>query len=349
MRCAAVIFIAIQFILAGASPAQAKLSALIDLTSTEGVLRWINSYRAKPEPEAVPEVVKALSRLGALKDPESSGAYVGFVAGVLAKNPAKAEALIDRMFPLPEADQWMIVRAIAYSGLPDWKGVLRRFSTRMPSRGVMIDKYIAGKLPTLFQVAHDEPPSAWHTIRSYTIDKITGYKPLKEIALDPSPELLDTYWGFYFATSTYRPISRVIAMTAWSKDENSVEKLTLGSMAKYTLASNAMRDAALLAMLKRARDYHPKEVVAILDEVIEAAETVEVARLRKQALAAIQELQRKGPGYKRDVSMWGQVGQGALALGCIAAAATGQIELGLPCVVAGGLSNAALSYWNTQQ
>jgi hypothetical protein len=63
-------------------------------------------------------------------------------------------------------------------------------------------------------------------------------------------------------------------------------------------------------------------------------------------MASIEDLRRKGPGYKRDISLMGQVGQGALALGCIAAAYTGQIELGLPCVVAGGLSSAVMSYWN---
>jgi hypothetical protein len=47
--------------------------------------------------------------------------------------------------------------------------------------------------------------------------------------------------------------------------------------------------------------------------------------------------------------MWGQVGQGALAVGCIAAAATGHIELGLPCVIGGGVSSAALSTWEKQQ
>jgi hypothetical protein len=103
-------------------------------------------------------------------------------------------------------------------------------------------------------------------------------------------------------------------------------------------------------MLKRARDdARYKELVPALKQVIEAAETVEIARLRKEALAAIEELRRKGPGYRRNVSMWGQVGQGALALGCIAAAATGQVELGLPCIIAGGVSSAALSYWDKQQ
>jgi hypothetical protein len=323
------------------APAPAAVSPVIDLASPDAVLRWINAYRSKPDPAGVPAVVKALSRLSAFKDPETSGAYVGFIAGVIAANPGRAEELIAKMFPLPAADQWALVRAIAYSGHPEWKTLLRKFAARMPSRQVMIDKYLEGKLPTLYQVSFENKTSTWDTLRSY----VSFRKAAKEVALEPGPELLDTYWGVYFANGTYRPISRIIMMTAWSKDDNSVEKLTLGSMAKYTLASNATRDATLLAMLKAAREHHPK-VVAILNEIIDAAETVETAKLRKEALASIEELRRKGPGYKRNISLAGQVGQGALALGCIAAAATGQVELGLPCVVAGGVSSAALSYWN---
>src|SRR5262249_13328128 len=130
-----------------------------------------------------------------------------------------------------------------------------------------------------------------------------------------------------------------------SNDRDSVDKLTVGNMAKYTLASNATRDAELLSMLKHTRANRPREVTLALEEVIEAAETMEVTRLRKDALASIEELKRKGPGYKRDVSMWGQVGQGALALGCIAAAAVGQVAVGIPCVVGGAASSAALTYW----
>ena len=66
-------------------------------------------------------------------------------------------------------------------------------------------------------------------------------------------------------------------------------------------------------------------------------------------MASIQDLQRKGPGSRRNYSLWGQIGQGALAAGCIVAAATGHIELGLPCVIGGGVSSAALSVWEKQQ
>jgi len=89
-------------------------------------------------------------------------------------------------------------------------------------------------------------------------------------------------------------------------------------------------------------------VKPVLNEVIEAAETVDTGKLRNEALAGIEELRRKGPGYKRDISLWGQVGEGALALGCIAAAVTGQIELGLPCVIGGAATSAALRIWDGQ-
>ena len=120
-------------------------------------------------------------------------------------------------------------------------------------------------------------------------------------------------------------------------------------MAKYTLASNAACDPALLTMLKRAGKNQPKDVTVVLNEVIDAAETMETTRLRKDALASLEELKRKGPAYKRDVSNWSQVGQGALALGCIAAAVTGHVEFGIPCVVGVAASSAALSVWNNQQ
>ena len=140
----------------------------------------------------------------------------------------------------------------------------------------------------------------------------------------------------------------MIALLPWANDHDSVDKLTIGSMAKYTLASNASRDAELLAMLKRAQKTENRKIASVLGEVIEAAETMEIALLRKLALAAIEELKRKGPGYKRDISTWGQIGQGALALGCIVAATTGHVELGLPCIISGAASSAALSVWGGQ-
>jgi hypothetical protein len=332
------------------APAAAVALAPGELATSEAVLRWINGYRKHPDVAHVPNALRALSQLGAFKDPENAGVYVGFLAGVIGSNPSRAEDLVGKLFPMPAEDQWVIVRAIAYSGLPEWKTLLRRFAERMPTRRVMIEKYLAGKLPTLDQLRLDDPPGMMQRIGGYM--DVTRYfraKKPEPVVLTATPDVLDTLWGYYFATAGYPPIARVLTMLAWSKDKDDVERLTIGNMAKYTLASNAARDATLLAMIKGAAPQQPKKVADVLNEVIDAAETVEIARIRKEALDSIEDVKRKGPAYKRDVSWWGQVGQGALAAGCVVAAATGHVEFGLPCVVGGGLSTAALNFWGGTQ
>ena len=141
----------------------------------------------------------------------------------------------------------------------------------------------------------------------------------------------------------------LIAVLPCSRDHDDVERLTIGNMAKYTLARNATHDV-LLAMLKasiKARN-QPATTVAVLREVVEAAESVDTAALHKAALASIEELKRKGPAYKRNVSWWGYLGQRAIAGGCIAVALAGQVEFGIPCIVGGATGSAALNFWNNQ-
>jgi hypothetical protein len=341
----------LAFFIADLVPASATASRMTDFLTSDSVLRWINAYRRKPEPAGVPHAVKALARLNAFREPENAGAYVGFMAGVLGTNQARAEELIAKMLPLPDDSQWALVRAIAYSEHPEWRRLLRAFADRLPARRVMIEKYLTGELPRLFQVAPERSRTMGERVSYYfSYDTYFGdKKKAPREALEPSPELLDTFWGYYFATGMYRPISRIVLMLPWSNDGDSIEKLTLGSMAKFTLASNASRDVKLLAMLKRTAAHQPNPAVKVLNEVIEAAETVETSRIRKQAMAAMEELRRKGPASGRNVTWWGQVGTGAIALGCIAAAATGHIELGLPCVIGGAASSAALRFWEQQQ
>jgi len=333
-------------LLALLAPAAAAPQARIEVNSGEAALRWIYAYRAKPEPERVPKFVRALARLGAFRDPESSGTYVGFIAGVLNGNPGRADQLVAKMFPLPVESQWAVVRAIAYSGLPEWKDILRASAPRMPTRETMIEKYLSNRLPTLDQLAlPKDDPRLVEKVKNY----FTRTRLPKPTTLEPNPDVIDTLWGYYLATGEYRPIARIVAMLAWSKERDDVEKLTLGGMAKYTLASNAARDPKLLAMLKWASQQQNQPTAKVLAEVIEAAETLDTAKIRKEVLAAIEELKRKGPGTRRDISWWGQIGQGALALGCIGAAAAGVVAVGLPCVIGGAVSSGALYYFNAQQ
>ena len=325
------------------APAAAAHPPNTALTSTEGILKWINAYRDKPDPEGLPIVVHALSQLQAFKDAETSGAYIGFIAGVLGANPDRAEKLITRMLAIDPADHWVLVRAIAYSGLPHWKDLLSTFADRMPMRRAMIDKYLGGELPTLEQIDYaPKTPGMMDKLRK--VLQLTDDTREKTLTMGPSPELIDVLWGMYLATGTYEPIGRIVKLLPLANDKDNVDNLTTGSAAKFTLANNAVRDLNLLTMLKWADKHEPKEVKVVLDDVIETADTVDTVHMRKESLAAIDELKQKGPNSKRELSGWGQVGQGALSMGCVVAAATGQIELGIPCVIGGAAYSAGLQY-----
>jgi hypothetical protein len=293
----------------------AKTQRSIEFTKSELVLKWINDYRHGPEPQRLPEAMRAMSKLGMFNDLEKAGVYIGFIAGVLVSEPNGAEPLVSKLFPMSPADQVVLIRAIAYSGLPDWKALLSSFVERMPARMVLIRKYLYG-----------------------------DGKTLDELPLDEGSYVLDVHWGYFYATGSAKPVQRILEVLAWSHDKNNVERLTIGSMAKWTLATNASREKDLLDILKSEMNSQPVTVRKPLHEVIVAAETFETGRIRKDAVAAIDELKIKGPKANRDFAWWGQAGQTALALGCVAAGALGQVYVGIPCVVGGALSSAALKY-----
>ncbi len=302
-----------------APPSKGKGQPRPEQATQQNILKWINVYRINKEPQKLPEAVRAMSALGLFKDLENGGVYIGFMAGVLGDNPKDAEALVAKMFPMPPEDQVAIVRAIAYSGLPDWKILMEKFVERMPARLVLIQRYLAGKMPVL-----------------------------SDLPLDQSPAALDTHWGYYFATGRFEPVDRIIAALEWSTDKNNVERLTLGSMAKWTLANNALQDKELLDHLKTQLNGRSKVITRELREVIEAAETFETSKIRKEAFASIEELKRKGPESTRNITWWGQAGQTALALGCVVASVMGHMEVGIPCVVGGAVSGAALKMFTPQ-
>src|SRR5882672_2292011 len=100
--------------------------ALPEQPTKEMILGWMNTYRLHPDPDRVPAAVRGMSRLGLITDPEGSGVYIGFIAGVIATNPERADMIIGKMFPLSSEHHWAIVRAIAYSGHPDWRILMKR-------------------------------------------------------------------------------------------------------------------------------------------------------------------------------------------------------------------------------
>jgi hypothetical protein len=336
------------------APASAAVTPELDpRASLDVVQRWIYNYRAKPDYVHVPAAVRVLFHSQSFKEPENAGIYLGFIAGAIGSNPGKAEQLVTSFFPVAPEDEWVIVRAIAYSGLPDWRYLLRKLAPRMPGRKVMIDSYLAGTLPTLADIPLEETkPGMFEKLRG-AFSKNPFAKDEKKLKMIQTfagnQDLLDTLWGYYFATGSHLPVVRIIQMLPWSKSRDTIDKLTVGSMARYTLASYAVRDAGLREFLRSQLASQPEAVKLPLTEVIEAADTVQLGAVRKDALAAVEELKTKGSDARRNLDFWGQVGVGAVAIGCVSAAALGQVAIGIPCVIGGSASQGLLSFWEKQQ
>src|ERR1700709_1776238 len=231
MRTAAVVTALALLIPSVTTYAGAAISPEIDPRTSLGVVQqWIYNYRAKPDYAHVPAAVRVLFHAQSFKEPENAGIYLGFVAGAIGSNPAKAEQLIASFFPVPPEDEWVIVRAIAYSGLTDWRNILRRAAPRMPARQVIIDSYLANKLPTLTDIPLEETKPG-------VLDKLRGTFTRNPFAKDErkistaltfasNQDLLDTLWGYYFATGSHAPSQRIMPMLPWSKRRDTVAKAT---------------------------------------------------------------------------------------------------------------------------
>lgn len=315
---AAVLLLAPALAFAAAKPAAKKQPPPVPFTSAESVMAWIGGYRAKPEPHRLAEGVRAMIASGVFADLDQAGVYIGFIAGVLGDNPGQARTLIGAMFPMQPEHQVVVVKAIAFSGLAEWKEIMTQAAERMPARKVLIEKYLYKNAPTL-----------------------------ETLPLDSGAFAMDANWGYFFATGSSDPIDRVIGALAWSTDKNNLERLTLGNMAKWTLASNAQRSPDILAMLKARAPLYKGATAVALKDVIDATEEYDVGRIRKQAVAAVEELKTKGPENSRNAAWWGQAGTTTLALGCVVASALGQVQIGIPCVLGGALGTAATKYFSS--
>src|SRR3984957_8566575 len=201
MRYAA--FIATMFLLI--APAGAAVTPEIDPRASLSVVQqWIYNYRAKPDYAHVPAAVRVLFHAQSFKEPENSGIYLGFIAGAIGSNPAKAEQLVNSFFPVPPEEEWVIVRAIAYSGLPDWRNLLRKVASKMPGRKVMIDAYLAGTLPTLTGIPLEETkPGMMDKLKNVFSRKKDDKKLNMAMTYAGNQDLLDTLWGYYFATGSH--------------------------------------------------------------------------------------------------------------------------------------------------
>ena len=170
-----------------------------------------------------------------------------------------------------------------------------------------------------------------------------------KLSFGNNPELLDTLWGIYFATSDYRPIWRILTMLPWSKDHDNADRLTVGSGAKYTLANNAARYPDVLALLKEMAPYQSPEVAKILERRHCVGRDVANRADPQGAAGRDRRAQAQGAGLPaRRIEALG-LGRPGRDRDRLHRAATASLtSLGLPCVIGGAVTSAAMNYWASQ-
>ena len=317
---------------ASVAPAQASPEPQGAFTSPERLMDWISTYRKHPNPSRVPAAVHAMQEYGLFTDEEKAWFCTGFIAGVLGNNQKNGTSLIAKMFPMPDKEQAVIIRAIVYSNRPDWRELLEKFSSRMPLRRPLIDDFLQGKRPTLMDL------------------KLT----------DGGAPGIYALWGYYVATGQHEPVVRIMQALQWSRnkddggfswrkmftgwggDPSAVEKITTGGTAKWTLASYAERDRTLLDLYRAEYDRQPATISRPLKDVIEAAQAFESERIRKDQFGAIEDAQKKQMTNEAGMSKGATAGSIAIATGCVAATALAQPEIAIPCVIGGALYTGAV-------
>ena len=205
--------------------------------------KWVTYYYLKPEPARAVEAIASASRLGLMKDGKSSPSLIGFLAGVVRKEPAVAREAATRLVSLPKAEQPVLALGLWYSGHPETAKLLAGLARSVPEQKAMYDELSQKAAP-----------------------------PLDQIPLEQGPWVLDALWGNFMATGDERPVLRVMSALPWADAQGDKVKALAGGAARWSLTSNAIHHPRVLAICKAQLRKQPKEVSVVLAEIIRNAE-----------------------------------------------------------------------------
>jgi hypothetical protein len=221
------------------SPAFAAVEKFTD----DALGRWITYYYVKPEPDRVAEAIRSASSKGFMEAGQKAPPFFGFIAGVISKNPAIAQRLVEQLKSLPIADQPALVLGLWYSTYPEAKPLLEQLRKSMPEHKDMIDNMLANGRPSLL-----------------------------ELPLEQGPWVLDALWGYFMATGDDAPVARIISALPWVNVRGDTSRLVVGGAARWSLISNAIQHKPIMAACRKELASRPKEVTDVLREVIAEAE-----------------------------------------------------------------------------
>lgn len=230
-------------VLAACFAASLATAAPVPFASGPELGKWVTYYYLKPEPARAVEAVASASRLGLLKDARSSPSMIGFLSGVMRKEPAVAREAASRLVKLPNAEQPVLALGLWYSGHPETGKLLAGLARSVPEQKAMYEELSQNAAP-----------------------------PLDKVPLEQGPWVLDALWGSFMATGDERTVLRVMSALPWVDAQGDKPKALAGGAARWSLTANAVRHPRVLAICKAQAAKQPKEVATVLAEIIRNAE-----------------------------------------------------------------------------
>jgi hypothetical protein len=81
-------------------------------------------------------------------------------------------------------------------------------------------------------------------------------------------QITEFYWGAFFASGNPVYVKKLIELAAFAAERNDLTLWTIGSMAKYSLATNSRQDAVLHSILETEKRSADKRTQELIDEVL---------------------------------------------------------------------------------
>jgi hypothetical protein len=206
--------------------------------------QWVTYYYKRPEPAALVDAMLALSKQGAFKDANTASPFWGFLAGALSKQRAMVPATVKRLAVLPVEEQPVVILGLWYSGHPDTKSLLAGLANEMPLQRSMIE-----------DLSRSTPPK------------------LVELPLERDPGVMAALWGNFMATGDEAPVLRVIEALPFTMiAQGDPQRLAMGRVAEWSLASNAAQHPRVMEILRRQASARTGIMANLLNRTIAKAE-----------------------------------------------------------------------------
>ncbi len=183
-----------------------------------------------------------MAKEGVLDRETTQAPIIAFLAQVFAQNSDKLSMWFKELSSLQEAHYDLVLRALWHSNMVQTNAFLRTIADQSSEK-----------------------------VRD-RVNELLRRTPLTPLnAPMVSPAVLDILWGAFFATGDEQYIERIISVLPWLETKGNVDRLLIGGAAQWSLTSNAVQHQKVLNICQKQLRKQPKEVKAILQEIVDNA------------------------------------------------------------------------------